>query len=74
MFEHHKVNIQIDPKVDTNGKVDLLKKKPIYLLDIARIMREQNQTFLSLANRAVALDEQVKLQKDHYSQYLKMYG
>ena len=36
-------------------------------------MREQNQTFLALADRVAALNEHVKLEKEHYNQYLNMY-
>lgn len=42
-------------------------------IDIARIMREQHNTFLALASRVAALDESVRIEKDQFQQYLKMY-
>ncbi|KAI8979015.1 hypothetical protein BDB01DRAFT_259260 [Pilobolus umbonatus] len=41
--------------------------------DIAHIMYEQNQTFLALSNKVATLHEKVKVEKEYFGQYLKMY-
>ncbi|KAG1457899.1 hypothetical protein G6F46_006401 [Rhizopus delemar] len=42
--------------------------------DIARIMHDQNQTFLALANRVASLHECVEREKEFYKQYFKAYS
>lgn len=43
-------------------------------LDIADIMRAQNQAFLALSNKVAALHESVNVELHYYNQYLKMYS
>jgi hypothetical protein len=39
------------------------------MLDIARIMESQNQTFLAMTNKVAALHEKLNLEQDLYMQY-----
>jgi hypothetical protein len=49
---------------------------PFFLLynkiDIAHIMRTQNQSFLALSNKVAALHETIQNERDHYEQYTKL--